>query len=129
MVSEYTGVTGYPNGVGVEAWTTYDTPSGYGETGPPYRVRTGTGETWEFDDFVDARLWAGAVSAAGGEMPPTPDPEYIPVRLMNGGRIAVAAYLRVAHGFSVDEVAQTMEISPRTVEQYYERVKDNDLTW
>jgi DNA-binding NarL/FixJ family response regulator len=47
----------------------------------------------------------------------------IPVNILNEGKSVVAAYLYIIHGWSKDEVAEMLELSPETVQQYLTNVR------
>lgn len=80
-------------------------------------VETPCGRRFEFYDRYRALLWGALWTQTGGTRFVT-DREVIPYNVAALGNAAIAAYLSAVHPFSLSEVAEILDVSPRTVIQY-----------
>jgi hypothetical protein len=92
-----------------------------GRVKPIKRVVTPDGSVFDFDTFRGRPnrpdLWAELVDRLGLSQMVTSG-DIVPVEVAAEGQPAVAAYLAVAYNYSIEDIAEKLDVSADTIRQY-----------
>jgi hypothetical protein len=76
--------------------------------------------SWDTGELRRAKLFANLWMNTD-DLLSNSDPELIPVDIAVMGKPAIAAYLRIVHGFYQEDIAEELGVTKKTVQQYLHR--------